>query len=126
MRKRTPNALMILLTAFVLQSAVRIEVLNLKAGNYLPRTDRDADGTLADGKWRISGDNTPRDHLRGLVQTYGLMQYLLAPLLLIISVLVLFNSRRSWMKIAATMTLIVAVVAIHLTFYRGYYSSLGL
>ena len=126
MRRRIPTVLMILLTAFVLQSAVRIEVLNFRAGNYLPRIDRDADGTLADGKWHVSNDNTPRDQLRGLVETYGLMQYVLAPLLLIISVVVLFNSSRSWMKIAATMTLVIAVVAIHLTFYRGYYSSLGL
>ena len=126
MQNRIPTLLMIVLTAFVVQAAVRIEVLNFRAGNYLPRTDVMADGTLEDGKWRVSGDNSPRDQLRALVETYGLMQYFLAPLLLIISIVVFFNSRRSWMKFVATLAVGVAVAAIHLTFYRGYYSSLGL
>ena len=42
--------LLMLLTAFVLYSAARIEVLNMRAGNYLPRRDRAPDGTLTDGK----------------------------------------------------------------------------
>jgi hypothetical protein len=58
---------MLLLTACVLQTAIRVEVLNARAGHYLPRADRNRDGTLADGKWRRSPDNSPRDQLRDLV-----------------------------------------------------------
>lgn len=73
-----PAVVMFLLTALVLQTDVRIEVLNFQAGSYLPRKDRNPDGTLADGKWRVSLENSPRDQLRALVGTYGLLQYLLA------------------------------------------------
>ena len=114
-----------LLTAFVLYSATRIEVLNMRAGYYLPRRDRDPDGTLADGKWRISPDNTPRDQLRDAVQTLGLMQYVLAPLLLIFSLVVFFKTKRSWTSVAATFSMFAAAVAISLMLYRDYYGSLG-
>jgi hypothetical protein len=116
---------MFLLAAFVVQTVVRVEILNYEAGKYLPRTDRNAEGTFADGKWRSSMENSPRDQLRSLVRTWGLMQFLLAPLLLIIAVVVFFKSRRSWVKIAATFSVIVAGVAITLALYREYYRSLG-
>jgi hypothetical protein len=117
---------MILLTAFVLHSAARIEVLNMRAGNYLPRSDRDRDGTLTDGKWRVSQEDTPRDQLRSAVQTLGLLQYVLAPLLLIFALAVFFKTRRSWAKAAATFSVFVAAIAISLMLYREYYQSLGL
>jgi len=116
---------MFLLTAFVVQTAVRIEVLNFQAGSYLPRKDRNPDGTLADGKWRVSLENGPRDRLRALVETFGLLQYLLAPLLLIFAIFVLLKSRGSWVKIVATLSLVVSTIAMSLTLYREYYQSLG-
>ena len=116
---------MFLLTAFVVQTAVRIEVLNFQAGSYLPRKDRNPDGTLADGKWRVSLENGPRDRLRALVETFGLLQYFLAPLLLIFAIFVLLKSRRSWVKIGATLSLVVSTIAMSLTLYREYYQSLG-
>jgi len=116
---------MFLLTAFVVQTAVRIEVLNFQAGSYLPRKDRNPDGTLADGKWRVSLENGPRDRLRALVETFGLLQYLLAPLLLIFAIFVLLKSRRSWVKIGATLSLVVSTIAMSFTLYREYYQSLG-
>ena len=126
MRNRILIVSTLLLTAVVLQTAVRIEVLNVRAGNYLPRSDRNADGTFADGKWRISPDNTPRDQLRALVQTYGLLQYLFAPLLVILSIVGFRYSKGSLLKVIATLAMAVAVIAILLAFYRGYYSSSGL
>lgn len=114
-----------LLTAFVLHSAVRIEVLNVRAGTYLPRRDRDSDGSLTDGKWRISQENSARDQLRAAVETLGLIQYVLAPLLLIFSLAVFFKNRRSWAGVVATFSVIVAAIAISLMLYREYYSSLG-
>ncbi len=116
---------MFLLTAFVVQTAVRIEVLNFRAGSYLPRKDRNPDGTLADGKWRISSENSPRDQLRALVQTLGLLQYLLAPLLLILAIPVLWKSRKAWVRLGAALSLIASTIAISLMLYREYYQSLG-
>ena len=116
---------MLLLTAVVSQTAVRIEVLNVQAGHYLPRIDLNADGSFRDGQWRLSPDNTSRDQLRGLVQTFGLLQYLLAPLLFIASMMVYLYSKGSRVRTPAMLSMAVAVIAIVLAFYRGYYSSLG-
>lgn len=116
---------MIFLTAFVLHAAARIEVLNVRAGNYLPRSDRNPDGTFSDGKWRISQENTPRDQLRTAVQTLGLRQYVLAPLLLILALAVFLKTGRSWAKATATFSVVVAAIAISLMLYREYYPSLG-
>lgn len=117
--------LLMLLTAFVLHSAARIEVLNVRAGNYLPRRDGDPNGTLSDGKWRLSLENTARDQLREAVRTFGSMQYVLAPLLLIFSSVVFFKNRRSWASVAATFSVFAAAVAISLMLYRDYFGSLG-
>jgi hypothetical protein len=115
---------MFLLTALVAQTAVRVEVLNFQAGNYLPRTDRNSDGTLA-GQWRVSLENSPRDQLRGLVATFGLLQYPLAPLLLIFAIIVLLKSSRPWVKVGAMLSLVLSTIAMSLMFYREYYQSLG-
>jgi len=117
--------LLVLLTAFVLHSAARIEVLNMRAGNYLPRRDRDPEGTLTGGKWRISPENTARDQLRDAVQTFGLMQYVLDPLLLIFSLVVFFKTKKSWASVVATFSVFAAAVAISLMLYRDYFGSLG-
>jgi hypothetical protein len=126
MRTFIPLVLLFILTAVVFQTAVRIEVLNFQAGSYLPRKDRNPDGTLADGKWRVSSlENGPRDQLRGLVETFGLLQYLLAPLLLIFAIFVFLKSSRSWLKVGATLSLVLSIIAISLMLYRQYYQSLG-
>ena len=125
MKRRLLIIVLVLLTAFVLQSAARIEVLNMRAGNYLPRSDRDPDGTLTDGKWRMSQENTARDQLRVTVQTFGLLQYVLAPLLLIFSLAVFFKTRGPWASVAATFSVFAAAVAISLMLYREYFQSLG-
>ena len=125
MRTRVAVVVMYLLMAFVVQTAVRVEVLNFQAGNYLPRADRNSDGTLADGKWRLSLENSPRDQLHRLVATFGLLQYFLAPLLLIFAIVVLLKSSRSWARIGATFSLVAATIAISLMLYREYYQSLG-
>jgi hypothetical protein len=126
MRTSIPVGLLFILTAVVFQTAVRIEVLNSQSGSYLPRKDRNPDGTLADGKWRVSSlVNGPRDQLLGLVETFGLLQYLLAPLLLIFAIIVFLKSSRSWIKVGATLSLVVSIIAISLMLYRQYYQSLG-
>jgi hypothetical protein len=125
MRSRIPVLVMILLTAFVIQTVARIEVLNTRAGNYLPRNDLNPDATLADGKWRVSEGITPRNQLRSVVQTFGLLQYVLAPLLFMLAVAVSLKSRKSWMKVAGSVSVFVSVIAVWLMLYREYYQSLG-
>jgi hypothetical protein len=102
-----------------------IALASQSLGNYLPRRDRNPDGTLTDGKWRLSQENSARDQLRAAVQTFGLMQYVFAPLLLIFSLAVFFKTRGSWAGVAATLSVPSAIVAISLMLYRDYYGSLG-
>lgn len=117
--------IMLLLTLFVLHTAVRIEILNAQAGYYLPRHDRQPDGTFADGKWRVSLENTPRDQLRKAVQTYGIVQYVIAPLLFAVAAFVALKSKIMWARVVGATSVFVAVVALWLMFYREYWSSLG-
>ncbi|MEP6820708.1 MAG: hypothetical protein ABJA18_14330 [bacterium] len=124
MKKRVLKIVVIILTVLVLQTAARIEVLNMRAGNYLPRRDRNLVGA-SDGKWRISQENTPRDQLRNLVQTLGLAQYVLAPLLLMLGIADFLKSKGSWARAAAVSGVFVATMAISLMLYRQYYQSLG-
>ena len=70
---------MIILTIWVAHTALRIEILNARSGYYLPRKDGGADG-----KWRQSALNTPRDRLRDWVGGPGLLQYVLTPVLLVL------------------------------------------
>ena len=125
MKNRVLVLMMILLTAVVLQTAIRIEILNAKAGYFLPRKDLNTDNGFPDGKWRMSGENNPRDQLRDVVQTFGLMQYALAPSLLILAVIVAWRSRQLWAKVAGTASLISAIAAIWLMLHREYLQSLG-
>ena len=117
--------IMLLLSAFVFTTAVRIEILNAQAGYYLPRQDRQPDGTFADGKWRVSAENTPRDQLRGVVETYGIMQYVMAPLLFAIAALVVLKTKIIWARVIGATGVLVAVIALWLMFYREYWPSLG-
>ena len=125
MKSLIPLTAMILLAVFVLHTTTRIEVLNIRSGNYLPRKDRNPDGTFTDGKWRASQENSPREQLRNFVQTAGLLQYLLAPLLLILSIVVALKSMRPWARATGVVSGAVAVIAITLMLYREYYQSLG-
>src|SRR5215470_2780250 len=112
MTRRVLQGVLIILTAVVLQTAVRIEVLNIRAGSYLPRTDRNNDGSFADGKWRTTQENTQRDQLHGLVETFGLAQYVLAPILLALAVAQYLTSKGSWPKAAGVAGVLVAALAI--------------
>src|SRR5215204_2499094 len=125
MKSHLPVLLMLLLAGCVTFTAARIESLNAQVGYYLPRQGRDLGGTAADGEWRISGGDTPRDRLRGVVQTFGLAQYLLAPALFVLAGIVSMRSRLRWARLAASAGVLVAVVAMWLMVYRGYYQSLG-
>jgi TRAP-type uncharacterized transport system fused permease subunit len=125
MKTFVPIIVTALLAACVFYTAVRIEVLNTQAGYYLPRQDKNPDGSFLDGKWRVSMNNSPRDQLREIVESFGLMQYLLAPILLILSVFVIARSNPLWAKIIASVSLLVSVATIYLAFYREYWSSLG-
>src|SRR5262245_29291577 len=119
MKYRIWVALATVVAIIVLQSAIRIEILNAQAENYLPRK------VLDDGKWRMSPNNSPRDRLRVIVESYGLLQYLLAPFLFVISILMWPRHLPSFVRAIVIIYAIIAVCAMLLMFYRGYFSSLG-
>jgi len=96
-----------------------------QAGYYMPRKDRQPDGTFAEGKWRVSLENTPRDQLRRVVQTYGMAQYVMAPLLFAVAVLIVLKSKIVWARVLGATGGFVALIAMWLMFYREYWSSLG-
>ena len=110
--------LLVGLTVWVAVSAVRIERLNAATGYYLPRHDDD-------GKWRISRESTPRDQLRGLVSSIGLLQYLFAPLVVGLSAYPFSRRDSAARRLLAACSGVVGIAALGLAFYRGYFSSLG-
>ncbi len=121
MKHHLPILLLTMLTAWMTATMLRIEMLNAQAGRYLPRTDGDADG-----KWRISPHRQPRDQLRGLVETIGLLQYPLALIAIVASLLLLMapHSTRPTRRLA-TICGILAAICLIMAIHRGYFSSLG-
>jgi hypothetical protein len=118
--ERIALALLFGLGVWLITTAVRIEVLNAKAGYYLPRREDDV------GKWRISRDNTPRDQLRGIIQTIGLLQYVLAPVLIALSVVSFFRFKCFRARLIASVAAACSCIAIGFAIYRAYLPSLGL
>lgn len=112
-------AITFLLAIQVLQTAVRIELLNAQAGYYLPR------GHDGDGKWRVSLWPSPRNELRGLVGSAGLLQYVLAPILMIASLQLLLRAPRLPFCIPAIFGICIGAAGLMLAIYREYYPSLG-
>ena len=100
-------------------TAVRIEVLNAQAGYYLPR------GNDGDGKWRISPRGEPRDQLRGMIQTIGLLQYVLAPILMALSFVSYCVFKCTRAQVIAIFSGASGCVGIGLALYRGYLPALG-
>ena len=117
--ERIALALLFGLGVWVLTTAVRIEVLNAEAGYYLPR------GNDGDGKWRISMDNSPRDQLRGMIQSIGLWQYALAPVLIGFSVASFCIYRCARARFVAGFAGVCGCVGLGLAVYRAYFPSLG-
>lgn len=95
-----------------------IEFQNVRADFYLPRQD------LYDGKWRISMNDTPQDRLRGLVSGVGLLQYLLAPLCVVLGIVHSRRESAAWRRCVAVVCWVVGSVAVILAVYRGYLSSI--
>ncbi|MCE9554464.1 MAG: hypothetical protein K8T91_13945 [Planctomycetes bacterium] len=63
--------------------------------------------------------------LHSWVAGMGLLQYLLAPLLLILSILLFLKSRRMELKSGGAVFGAIACVAMICMVYRGYFTSLG-
>lgn len=120
MKDRILLIAMLSLACWVCMSAIRIERVNAQAGFYLPRQDNGDDG-----KWRVSPDSTPRDRLRELVMSIGLLQYVFAPILLSSGYYFLFHRSSKMRVFLGAFCGIVGVSALILAVYRGYYSSLG-
>jgi hypothetical protein len=115
---RYSTIIMVILAAWVGSSTIRIEVKNADAGYYLPRQDDD-------GKWRVSVERTSRDELRDLITSIGLLQYILAPLLIIFSIIFLRMESLGISHIMIYMSMIIGIIALGSALYRGYFTSLG-
>ena len=116
------------LGAYVLFVAAYIEITNVRAGNYLPnreyRNNDPADGVV---KWRESPFQTERglanNALRNFVATFGLTQYVAAPVLVLLATLVLLTRIRH--RYYAAIPLGIGTVACVLMWHRAYFTSLG-
>jgi len=119
MKNHISFILMLIVAIVCLNTTITIEVLNAKANYYLPRND-----DCADGKWRISQYETPRDRLRGWVNGPGLLQYILAPLLLLLSIIQIKPNVSNIRKRISIICLVFSILCISVMVYRGYFSSL--
>ena len=117
--ERVTLALIFGLSLWVITTAFRIEVLNAEAGYYLPRRDR------SDSKSRIFPNDTAQDPLRDIVQTVGLLQYLLAPALIVSALVSFFNFTCIRARLVAGVAGAFGCIALGLALYRGYLSSVG-
>lgn len=111
-------AVLIALALWVSGVASVIEIKNAQADYYLPRQDH------YDGKWRISRWNTPRDQLRGLIHSVGLLQY---PLTLLIILVAPFQAFSHWPHPRGRWSLVCGLLGLaawFLAFHREYLSSL--
>lgn len=113
-------SVMVVLSLWILGVCGLIEYTNAKAGYYLPRKDGEADG-----QWRISRYNTPRDQLRGLIEYEGQLQYLFCAVVLGLSIyhiLRLKNRVCLWLAIFSGGA---GLISLGFAIYREYFSSLG-
>ncbi len=123
---------LIISSLWAASSAAYIEYKNAKADYFLPRQDVDPDGGWIDGTWRItaapSKPRDPRDSLRIVVQSFGLIQYPLCLGILIVAILSIKSSRlrmNRTIRWCSCISCLIAVICFGLAIYRGYFESLG-
>ena len=122
---RRPNVALWIVTAtlggYVVGVMVWIEVLNAWSGFYLPR-----DLTIDSGPWRQSLAHTPRDRLRDVVDSVGLLQYPLVPVAFFLGLCLFADTRATrWSRWTSIMVLLGSLLAGTSVLYRGYFTSLG-
>lgn len=116
---------------YVAMVAAYIEVMNSRANGRLPnreyRNNNPAEGVV---KWRVEA--LPSDEvslansrLRDFVSSFGLLQYLAAPLLILLAVVFSTVSRNPVSWIWASGPLGVGLGACALMWHRAYFGSLG-
>jgi hypothetical protein len=118
-------AVAMVLAGWVTTTVWRIESLNAEAGYYLPRRDIGPDGSLLDGKWRVSLQHTPRDRLREMIHAIGLWQYLLAPAGTMLSLWVAGRGATKGIRVGGWVCGALAFWSWGMAIYRGYWTSLG-
>ena len=63
--------------------------------------------------------------LKSLVSGMGLLQYILAPLLLVVSIVLIIKADKAVFRFVGVISAPIACVAIYFMFYREYFTSLG-
>ena len=154
--------LLLVFSTFILCTLVRIELLNSKVGNELPRKPRYA-GAAGPSKWRglhcateetwrkmlgpkganglpvsrqLTDEETAkmkrdvanainRNQLRAVVSTWGLIQYPLVLVTLLLSVWIMASQGGVFVRIVGCGGIALALVAGGVMIQRGYFTSLG-
>jgi len=103
--------------------AVRIELLNARAGHVLPRIPEGS----GNPRWRVSANRFDVEiQLRTVVESVGLLQYLLAPIAVILCSISAWQFRRkAWCAAVFVLGSIVAAACLWAAFSRAYFTSLG-
>ena len=104
---------------------ILIEVLNARAGGYLPRRDISEEGN---NKWRVAPGpkGQAESEFRDFVSTWGLAQYLIAPGGLAMGVFVAMGRRDARAhRVVGIAAGLVSAACVAMMLYRGYFSSLG-
>ena len=63
--------------------------------------------------------------LKGSVSGYGMLQYILAPVAFILSIMLVISRRPMYKRIICALFALSSLIAMVLMFYRGYFTSLG-
>ncbi|QDV61054.1 hypothetical protein [Crateriforma conspicua] len=174
MRSKAKIVCCLLLTAIVLHTCIRIEVLNARNGHFLPR----AHPAAGNPKWRVVAPtllarslertiaidrltshvsqhpNYPEPgieefigppytdaeqalidteiarnklsfQLRDWVSGMGLLQYILAPVALLSSLVLMRGTENLAVRFASVACAVSNVTSMYLMFHRGYFTSLG-
>lgn len=139
------RALSVFLAVISFYICLTIESLNIEAADYLPRQDYPPKGQ--NPKWRTSPAryfyeretdpsikrkwfvrmrvDQPRNELKHAIECEGLLQYIVAPLTLLLAACWRQTSKRPLAIAGADVCCIVAAASMCMMFYRGYFSSLG-
>lgn len=127
MRSWSLAALVVLCVAVLTSTAIRFEVLNAAAEGVLPSREFRDDGSRV--KWRLDPQPTTEtesaeNRLRGIVGTWGLVQYPLAVTTVVCSI-VLVRRGADRQRVLGVVGCLAGCGALGLAMWRSYFTSLG-
>lgn len=143
------SALLVCLSCYVLSCGIWIDLLNARAGQILPRAVNNSGGNpkwrvaaesalRMDSQYRIEAGLTPisekeielhrrESQLRSAVSDYGILQYLLCPLIILFGAIWIACPAQypTIDRAVGILTIVAGFTGIYLAWTREYLSSLG-